>query len=683
MRLSEFIKEKDKIRSGIAGIVTIALIGAMGITLIGAENQKVARVSIIEDIGEEKDAQSKEILYGIGSVSKMFTTTAVMQLVDEGEINLDEPVTTYIPEFYMADERYQLITVRMLLNHSSGLMGSTYSNNILYEDNDTIGHDQLLRKLQTQRLKANPGQYSTYCNDGFILAELIVERLSGESFTDYLENHIFSPLEMVQSGTPLNRFNQESQVVTYFDESTLGVADYCNVIGTGGILSTAEELCKFGSAFTEENNGLLSKKALEEMSVPVSKTLKYGYLGEGGMENYGLGWDSIDAYPFNSYGVKAFMKGGDLIHQHAALLVVPEQNISVSVLSSGGNGMLNALLAEELAKIVLEEEGMKLEDNDLNESTLGQAEAKIPEHYLTYAGSYASSTGIYRLSFPEGKYLQLENCDAEIPKVQIYDYTSRDVFISRDEQYVDDMGMTSPSGLKSGTTRLRLSTETDGKQYIEVDSQLSYAEIGTYQLKGMFAEKMEVNAYGISKAWQKRDGKKYYLASEKYSSAFWMISPMVQINLSTQQNGYINASGKMTTAKVTGENNAESFVTLTGGTGRDLNDISILKQGEDEIVNLEDSSLFYIEEASIPVLVLSNEPIEFKQAGAKWYSIDGEAEGKPVNISTSEKAAVYVYNKYDTCIFSTYMKSRGGKVILPKEGKLVIVGEAGSTASLK
>lgn len=71
---------------------------------------------------------TKDTMYGIGSTSKMFTTVAVMQLAGQGRIGLDTPVVQYIPEFTMKDERYKQITPRMLLNHSSGLNGSSMTN---------------------------------------------------------------------------------------------------------------------------------------------------------------------------------------------------------------------------------------------------------------------------------------------------------------------------------------------------------------------------------------------------------------------------------------------------------------------------------------------------------------------------------------------------------------------------
>ena len=134
-----------------------------------------------------------DILYGIGSVSKIYTTVAVMQLVEDGKVSLDAPVTRYLPDFKMADSRYKNITVRMLLNHSSGIMGTGLSGAVLFDDADPSATDNLLENLSTQRLIAAPGAYSVYCNDGFTLAELIVEAVSGMDFMDYVDREILDP----------------------------------------------------------------------------------------------------------------------------------------------------------------------------------------------------------------------------------------------------------------------------------------------------------------------------------------------------------------------------------------------------------------------------------------------------------------------------------------------------------
>ena len=83
----------------------------------------------------------------------------------------------------------------MLLNHSSGLQGSTLGNAFLFNDNDTYAHDTLLQQLSNQNLKADPGAFSVYCNDGFTLAEILVERVSGMSFTEFLHQNFTEPLK--------------------------------------------------------------------------------------------------------------------------------------------------------------------------------------------------------------------------------------------------------------------------------------------------------------------------------------------------------------------------------------------------------------------------------------------------------------------------------------------------------
>ena len=105
----------------------------------------------------------------------------------------DISVTAYLPDFTMADGRYTDITVRMLLNHSSGLPGSTIANGFLLNDPDTLAADTLLEELSSQTLKADPGAFSVYCNDGFTLAELVVEAVSGLDFMDYVDEQYPGP----------------------------------------------------------------------------------------------------------------------------------------------------------------------------------------------------------------------------------------------------------------------------------------------------------------------------------------------------------------------------------------------------------------------------------------------------------------------------------------------------------
>ena len=151
----------------ITGISTVALLSFMSVNGM-KENDNRYRVYAAGDVkieGQDVD----NTIYCTGSVSKVYVTAAVMQLVDQGKVDLDAPVIDYIDDFKMADERYKDITVRMLMNHSSGLMGTVLKDDTLINDNVLDREKLMLTNLATQHLKADPGAYSSYCNDGFDL----------------------------------------------------------------------------------------------------------------------------------------------------------------------------------------------------------------------------------------------------------------------------------------------------------------------------------------------------------------------------------------------------------------------------------------------------------------------------------------------------------------------------------
>ena len=259
----------------------------------------------------ENRALTDDILYGVGSVSKTYTAAAVLKLVDEGKVELDAPVTAYLPDFTMADGRYTDITVRMLLNHSSGLPGSTIANGFLLNDPDTLAADTLLEELSGQTLKAEPGAFSVYCNDGFTLAELVVEVVSGMDFDDYMRQAILEPAGLEDTWFPGEDFDQSLLAKTYYgaDETRALPAETVGVHGTGGIYATASDLAAFGGAVFCED-GILSADAIAASMADEYARGIWPEDTEDGL-SYGLGWDSVHWYPFAYSGIQAVTKGGD------------------------------------------------------------------------------------------------------------------------------------------------------------------------------------------------------------------------------------------------------------------------------------------------------------------------------------------------------------------------------------
>lgn len=278
---------------------------------------------------------TKDTMFGIGSVSKMHVSAATMMLAEDKVIDIDQPLTTYLPQFKMADERYKKITPRMLMNHSSGLYGSHYGNSILMDDSDTQNHDELLTRLQSERLKSDPGAYSVYCNDGFQLLELMIEQVTGSSYTEFLDQHMSSPLKLSSTKTPLDTFNRQQLAKTYFPGLTQALpSENANILGAGGLYSTAEDLTTFAEMLNGKHPDVLSKASATAMQQPEYKNGLW-VPEERNSFNYGLGWDAVDLAPFGDYGIKALSKGGDTIMYHADLITLPESDISIAVLSSG------------------------------------------------------------------------------------------------------------------------------------------------------------------------------------------------------------------------------------------------------------------------------------------------------------------------------------------------------------
>lgn len=209
---------------------------------------------------ESKTAPSVTTMYGIGSTSKVYTAASIMKLVEQGKVDLEAPIVTYLNNFTMEDSRYKQITVRMLLNHSSGLGGSNLSNSFLFNDSDSIAKDNLLTTLSTQRLKADPGAYSVYCNDGFTLAELIVEKVSGMDFTTFIHQNFTGPLGLQHTKTPVDSVDS-SQLASVYNATYPAALpkETINVIGTGASIPRLKIWCALQLFSLEDRKGFCQR----------------------------------------------------------------------------------------------------------------------------------------------------------------------------------------------------------------------------------------------------------------------------------------------------------------------------------------------------------------------------------------------------------------------------------------
>lgn len=327
--------------------------------------------------------------FNVGSVSKMFVTMAVLKLCQEGKLDLDQPVTTYLPEFTMEDERYRQITVRMLLNHTSELGGTySYATMTTAPVADYMGY--FLENLAESSLKGDPGIISIYCNDGFTLAQALVEKVSGLSYSNYLSKNILTKAGMNNTSCYFQEGNT-NVALNYKSDGTASDLEYVNSLGAGGIASNAQDLCKFGDA-------ILAGKILDKQWVDESFTAQYGSqtVPTGTPKlSYGLGWDSVNDEAYQKLGVRLIYKSGDTNAYHAMLYLLPDQNITIALTFSGP--VDTAAVTDVIAKNLLAEKG--LITTETTETVPAAMPAPVPDNLIAYAGYYTLAGNILKIDY--------------------------------------------------------------------------------------------------------------------------------------------------------------------------------------------------------------------------------------------------------------------------------------------
>ncbi|PWT87601.1 MAG: serine hydrolase [Blastocatellia bacterium] len=244
---------------------------------------------------EQNSPATPQTVYEIGSMTKQFTATAIMMLVEEGKVHLDDSITKYFPN---APEAWQPITIRHLLSHTSGIQNhvavpgylGSFKTNLLMES--TPGREELLSMFFKLPLEFQPGDTWSYDNTGYYLLGLVVEKVSGESFWQFLSERIFRPVGMRATHNtdvrPLvaNRAAGYQWVSGAFENRPV-LAPFI-AFSAGSILSSVEDLARWDAVLYTEK--LLKTSSLEQMWT-ATRTNE----GAAASFNYGFGW-FVDSY---------------------------------------------------------------------------------------------------------------------------------------------------------------------------------------------------------------------------------------------------------------------------------------------------------------------------------------------------------------------------------------------------
>lgn len=282
-----------------------------------------------------------DAMFEIGSATKQFTAAAILQLRDEGKLSLDDEITKWLPDF---DTRGNRVTVRRLLDHTSGMLGLTEIPE--FEQvawNPSFPRDSVIALINRYPFQFPTGTMQMYNNSAVWLAGLIIEKASGETYADYIEQRIFAPLGMTRSmycDSGENVPRRAHGYIVYNNGVINRVPTNAHTwmpFAAGSLCSTAGDLVTWVKAL--HGGKVLSPGSYQEMITPAK-------LNDGTPLRYGLGI----AVQKDSHGLPYIGHGGSVGGFEADTRWYPDAQLAVVVLmnNGGGAGDVGGKLAAEL-----------------------------------------------------------------------------------------------------------------------------------------------------------------------------------------------------------------------------------------------------------------------------------------------------------------------------------------------
>ena len=289
--------------------------------------------------------------FRIASLTKSFTALAVMQLVEAGRVDLDTPVQHYLPWFRVADAYASArITVRHLLNQTSGLSTLTGNSFVYTLDTSEQGLERFVRSLSTADLSNPVGEVAEYSNANYSILGLIVQIVSGESYEQYIQQHIFAPLDMHTSFVSQQKAQQHGLATGYelwFGVPTPVELPYIHEdLPAARIMSSAEDMSHYLIAYLNHgrygDTSVLSSAGMTQLWQPPS------YLSSENQSNYAMGW--FVGTPYNESIIEHDGGGGNF---HAYMGAVPDQGWGVVLLVNADHPALIAMSVDSLGRGVI------------------------------------------------------------------------------------------------------------------------------------------------------------------------------------------------------------------------------------------------------------------------------------------------------------------------------------------
>lgn len=273
----------------------------------------------------------------LGSITKQFTAMLILQLAAENKLDLQAPITTYLPDY--PKETGDKITTHHLLTHTSGIPNYTsFPDFFQNESRNPYTPDEFVKKFDAKSLDFEPGEKFSYSNSGYFLLGVIIEKVTGKSYEQMLNDHIFSPLNMTDSGYDNHDDILKNRATGYEKNGNAFVnskyLDMSIPYAAGSLYSTVEDLYKWDQALY--TNSILPKEYMDMYFKP--------YISAFGNNSYAYGW-GVGKSPIgkSTDSIYTISHGGGINGFNTIISRAPSDKSLVVLLNNTGGAPLNQM----------------------------------------------------------------------------------------------------------------------------------------------------------------------------------------------------------------------------------------------------------------------------------------------------------------------------------------------------
>lgn len=421
-----------------------------GLSVLVARDGKVLFEKSIGFADIEKQIRATPATkFRIGSVTKQFTAVAILKLIEDGELRLEDTLDRFLPDFPRGDE----VTIHHLLSHTSGIPSYTDAPEFMATVTEPTTEEDLIASFAGKEFLFEPGSEFRYNNSGYFLLGHLVRKISGQPLARYWQEHFFTPLGMNDTSVhdPDAGLTNEAKGYSFQDGKTTPALDWnmTRAGGAGAIVSTVQDLFRW-------NEAVFGGKVIGEDSL--ARALTVNEQSQDSMR-YGYGW-TINEYR----GLREVSHNGGLQGFLSHLAWYPDQRLTIAVLHNASPpvpSMTPGAVAQRLAEIFLADDMAPTPDRKIDTSV-------DPAIYDRYVGRYDYGSAVMTVTRQDDKLMTRITGQ---PTFELFPESETKFFLkvvdAQVEFVVDDQGVCVAVKHTQGPVRFRAAKLTDATRTAE------------------------------------------------------------------------------------------------------------------------------------------------------------------------------------------------------------------------